>query len=320
MFWIGQAVLGQTTGPFTLVVHGGAGVINRENMPPEKEKQYREKLAEALSAGYDILVKGGTSLEAITQAIMILENSPLFNAGRGAVFTGEGKNELDASIMTGHDLEAGAVAGVTTVKNPILAAREVLQNSPHVMMAGLGAEEFAEKMGLELVENSYFFTQERYDQLIKVQEMDKSQGSISKSPKDKYGTVGAVALDQYGNIAAGTSTGGMTNKKYGRVGDSPIIAAGTYADNNSCGVSCTGHGEYFIRSVAAYDVAARIKYLGLSLEEAANQVIESIGKLGGSGGFVALDRNGEIAMPFNSSGMFRGFIREKDKPQVFIYR
>jgi len=218
MFWIGQTILGQNTRPLTLVVHGGAGVINRENMPPEKEKQYREKLAEALSAGYDILVLGGTSLEAITQSIMILENSPLFNAGRGAVFTGEGKNELDASIMTGQDLEAGAVAGITTVKNPILAAREVLQNSPHVMMAGRGAEEFAEKMGLELVENSYFFTQERYDQLIKVQEMEKSQGSISRNPKDKYGTVGAVALDQYGNIAAGTSTGGMTNKKYGRVG------------------------------------------------------------------------------------------------------
>lgn len=289
-------------------------------MTPQKEEIYRNKLAQALSAGYDVLVAGGTSLEAVVASIVILEDSPLFNAGRGAVFSSDGKNELDASVMTGEDLNAGAVAGITTVKNPILAAREVLENSPHVMMAGKGAEEFAKERGLVIVDPSYFFTQERYDQLIEEQEKEKSEGSIDKNLDDRYGTVGAVALDRYGNIAAGTSTGGMTNKKFGRIGDSPIIAAGTYADNSSCGVSSTGQGEFFIRTAAAYDVAARMKYKDLTLQEAAQQVIDKIGNLGGMGGLIALDRKGEIAMPFNSAGMYRGYIREKNKPQVFIYK
>lgn len=313
----------QKAGPPTLVIHGGAGTITRESMTPEKEKEYTEKLQEALNTGYAILEKGGTSLDAVTATIHILEESPLFNAGRGAVFTSDGTNELDASIMDGATGEAGAVAGVTTVKSPIKAARAVMEKSPHVMMAREGAETFAKEQGLEMVDPSYFRDEKRFEQLkkIKEKEAEKETAYLEKYPDHKFGTVGCVALDSHGNIAAGTSTGGMSNKKWGRIGDSPVIGAGTYADNNTCGVSSTGHGEYFIRYVVAYDIAALMKYKGLSLEEAANHVVmDKLVEKGGSGGVIALDRQGNIAMPFNTPGMYRGYIREKDKPTVSIYK
>lgn len=311
-------------GPITLVIHGGAGTIKRENMTPELEKQYHESLNQALNAGYDVLEKGGTSIEAVIASIKVLEDNPLFNAGKGAVFTNEGKNELDASIMDGSNLMAGAVAGVTTIKNPITAAHAVMTKSEHVMMVGQGAEKFAQEQGLEIVDPSYFFDSVRYQQLLRVQgeELGKEASLYDPYTKDKkFGTVGAVALDQFGNIAAGTSTGGMTNKKYGRVGDAPIIGAGTYANNATCGVSATGHGEYFIRLAVARDIASLMEYKGLSLQEAADQVIHTkLQNLGGDGGIVALDRQGNISMTFNSEGMYRGYISKKGEGKTFIYK
>lgn len=310
-------------GSITLVIHGGAGTILKERMTVEKEQAYQEKLTEALNAGFAVLEQGGTSLEAVTTAIKVMENSPLFNAGKGAVFTNQGKNELDASIMDGATGQAGAVAGVTTVKNPIMAALAVMQNSPHVMMAGKGAEQFAAEQGLEQVDSTYFYIERRMKQLekIKHREQEAKLSHLFEYPDHKYSTVGAVALDKNGNIAAGTSTGGMTNKRYGRIGDSPIIGAGTYADNSTCGVSGTGHGEFFIRNVVAYDIAALMKYKGMSLEEAANEVVmNKLVEKKGDGGIIALDRQGNIAMPFNTSGMYRGYINEKGKPIVKIYR
>ena len=308
-------------GPITLVIHGGAGTILKENMTPEKEQAYIEKLSEALNAGYAVLEKGGTSIEAITTSIKIMEDSPLFNAGKGAVYTNEGKNELDASIMDGATGKAGAVAGITTVKNPIMAALAVMNNSPHVMMAGKGAELFAAEQGLEIVDSSYFYTERRKSQLEKIKlEESKKSAYLFQNPDYKYGTVGAVALDSRGNIAAATSTGGMTNKRYGRIGDAPIIGAGTFAENESCGISATGHGEYFIRNVVAYDIAARMKYKNLSIQEAANEVImKKLVAIGGEGGVVGLDRLGNVMMTFNSAGMYRGYIKEKGKPFVRIY-
>lgn len=311
----------KAAGPITLVIHGGAGTITKESMSPEKEAAYTAKLQEALNSGYAVLEGGGTSLEAVTTTIQILEESPLFNAGRGAVFTNEGKNEMDASIMNGATGEAGAVAGVTTIKSPILAAQAVMQKSPHVMMAGKGAEKFAAEQGLEIVDPSYFYDENRHEQLKRIKAEENTTAYLEKYPDYKFGTVGCVALDSFGNIASGTSTGGMTNKRYGRIGDSPVIGAGTYADNNTCGVSATGHGEFFIRNVVAYDIAALMKYKGLSVEEAANEVVlNKLVQKGGSGGIIALDRQGNIAMPFNTSGMYRGYIREKDKPVVYIYK
>lgn len=313
----------------TLVIHGGAGTITRESMTKEKEKAYRQKLEEALKAGYKVLEEGGTSIEAVVTAIQIMENSPLFNAGKGAVFTNDGKNEMDASIMEGKERNAGAVAGVTTIKNPILAALAVMKNSPHVMMAGKGAEEFAKSQGVEVVDPSYFYNEERYQQLEKIKATEKiqldhsgDQGSNNANFKDsKFGTVGALALDKYGNLAAGTSTGGMTNKRYGRIGDSPIIGAGTYADNETCAVSATGHGEYFIRSVVAYDITALMKYKGMSVKEAAEEVVmHKLVEMKGDGGVIALDREGNIAMPFNTLGMYRGYIKKKEDPKVYIYK
>ena len=313
----------------TLVIHGGAGTILKENMTPAKETAYRQKLEEALSKGYAVLEKGGTSLEAIVTAISIMEDSPLFNAGKGSVFTNEGKNEMDAAIMDGKTNMAGAVAGVTNIKNPITAAMAVMNQSNHVMMAGAGAEKFAQKVGLEIVDPSYFYTDRRYDQLQNIIEKeetqldhDSDQGSIKSRFHDyKFGTVGAVALDQYGNLAAGTSTGGMANKRYGRIGDAPIIGAGTYASNEACAVSATGHGEYFIRSVVAYDIAALMKYKNLPLSDAADEVVmKKLVDTGGGGGIIAVDKSGNIAMPFNTAGMYRGYIKEKGKAQVFIYK
>jgi len=313
---------------FAIVIHGGAGTILKANMSDELEKNYKDKLAEALQAGYDTLSKGGTSLDAVVVAIKILEDSPLFNAGKGAVFTADGKNEMDASIMDGKTLKAGAVAGIRTIKNPITAALCVMQKSEHVMMVGAGAEKFARTCNCQTADTSYFFDQKRWDQLQKIKQKEKteldhgstlSRDSINKDYK--FGTVGVVALDQFGNLASGTSTGGMTNKKYGRIGDSPIIGAGTYANNKTCGVSCTGHGEYFIRSVVAYDVSALMEYKGLTVEQAANEVVmKKLKTLGGEGGLIAMDAKGNISMPFNSAGMYRGYMKSDGKKEVLIYK
>jgi L-asparaginase / beta-aspartyl-peptidase len=316
-----NSIIEENIGPITLVIHGGAGTILRENMSPEKEAAYREKLELALKTGYEILENGGTSMEAVVSAIQVMELSPLFNAGVGAVYTHEGRNELDASVMDGNSGSAGAVAGVTTIKSPIRAALEVMQNSPHVMMSGPGAEAFAEQQGLEMVPNSYFGTDRRKKSLERALEKEFEKTSELLKYQDwKYGTVGAVALDKEGNIAAGTSTGGMTNKRFGRIGDSPIIGAGTFAENSSCGVSSTGHGEYFIRNAVAYDIAARMKYLKTSVEISAQEVIHTkLTAKGGSGGVICLDRAGNIAMEFNTAGMYRGYI-QNDKTCIYIYK
>jgi len=292
-----------------LVIHGGAGTITRANMTPELEKAYQVKMEEALKAGFQILEEGGSGIDAIITTISIMENSPLFNAGKGAVLTSEGTAELDASIMDGKTLNAGAVAGVKTIKNPIEAAYQVMVNSPHVMLTGQGAEVFAKEQGLKLVENSYFLTERR-----------QMQYQQRKKAKKKMGTVGAVALDRNGNITAGTSTGGISNKKFGRVGDSPIIGAGTYAENGWCGISATGQGEYFIRNVVAYDINAKMKYLGISLQEAADQVIkEKLVNQGAAGGIIGIDKEGNYVFSFNTAGMYRGVINHEQGPQIFIY-
>ena len=299
---------------YALVIHGGAGSIYKGRYSPEEEKEYIDKLTEALNLGDSLLRNNKSSLDVVEAVINILENSPLFNSGKGAVFTSEGKNELDASIMDGKTLNAGAVAGVTTIKNPISAARKVMTNSKHVLLSGKGAEKFAAEQGLKIVEPSYFYTEKSWNSYLR-------RKKKIDSDKEKHGTVGCVALDKFGNLAAGTSTGGMTYKMYGRVGDSPIIGAGTYADNNTCAVSATGHGEFFIRNVVAYDISARMKYLNESIEESANYVInEKLKKINASGGVIAIDKNANISMPFNTSGMFRGYIRSDGVPKVFLYK
>ena len=298
---------------WAIAVHGGAGAGSRDNIAPEKQQAYREAIDKALTTGSSILSEGGSSLDAIEAVIRDLEDDPIFNAGRGAVFTAEGINELDASIMDGRDHNAGAVAGITNLRHPISAARAVMTSSPHVLLTGRGAEEFAEKHGLEIVDSSWFFTQARWESLQRAREREKENTR-------KHGTVGAVALDTHGNLAAGTATGGMTNKMKGRVGDSPVIGAGTYADNNSCAVSATGHGEFFIRNVVSYDISALMRYSGLSLQEAGDSVI--FGKLlpiGGEGGVIAVDRHGNVTMPFNTSSMIRGFADSKGQRGVFLF-
>jgi len=292
---------------FSIAIHGGAGTITRKNMTPGKENAYRSKLKETLNVGYSILNKGGTSLDAVEATIRIMENSELFNAGKGAVFTNAGTNELDASIMDGRNLKAGAVARVKTVKNPISAARKVMEETWHVMLSGDGADKFAKEQGLDIVDPSYFYTQRRWDSLKKIQ-------------VEKHGTVGCVALDKHGNLAAGTSTGGLTNKRWGRVGDSPIIGAGTYANNQTCAVSGTGQGEYFIRGNVAYDVSAIMEYKGKSVEEAAQNVIRKLSDMGGNGGIITMDSKGDISMPFNTAGMYRGFRKAGQAPEIFIYK
>src|SRR4051795_13419424 len=309
-----------------LVMHGGAGTITRASMTPEKEKAYREALELALRTGHAVLAKGGTSVDAVEAAIRVLEDSPLFNAGKGAVFTHEGKNELDSSIMRGLDKAAGAVAGVTIIRNPISAARAVMEKSPHVLMVGRGAELFATKMGLEIVDPSYFWTERRWkglqEELLKEQQRQANpHASIKSDAETRHGTVGAVALDAAGNLAAGTSTGGTTNKQYGRVGDSPIIGAGTYADNDSVAVSCTGTGEFFIRWTVAHDIAALYKYKGMTVQQAGNEVIhKKLEPVGGDGGAIILDRKGNFATPFNTEGMYRGWIGPDGVPHVEIYK
>ncbi len=314
--------------PFGFVIHGGAGTIERSRMTPERERAYRDKLTEALLAGFEVLRGGGQCLDAVVAAITLLEDSPLFNAGKGAVFTHEGTNELDSSIMDGRTLKAGAVAGLRRVKNPILLARLVMEQSPHVMMTGEGAETFAAQKGVELVDPKYFYTEERWQQLQRMKEAEKSppprRSQLEKGPlnfdEHKFGTVGAVALDRAGNLGAGTSTGGMTNKRFGRVGDSPIIGAGTYADNETCAVSCTGDGEFFIRTVVAHNVSAMMGYAGKSVAEAAAAALEKVGKIGGTGGLIALDRRGNFTTPFNTSGMYRGWVGADGQPHVAIYK
>jgi beta-aspartyl-peptidase (threonine type) len=301
---------------FGIAIHGGAGVISRASMTPESEAAYRRDLESALDAGYAVLARGGSGLDAVTTAVRILEDSPLFNAGRGAVFNHEGINELDASIMDGKDLQAGAVAGVRHVRNPVLLARAVMEDSPHVMLTGTGAEEFALERGIELVPRSYFFTERRWNQLERARKGDR----LSAADLGYYGTVGAVARDQEGNLAAATSTGGMTNKRWGRVGDSPVIGAGNYADNRSCAVSATGSGEYFIRSVLAHEIAALIRHRGLDAATAAREAVsQSLAGIGGDGGVIVIDHAGRIAMEFNTEGMFRGARDASGRREVSIY-
>ena len=304
----------QKKAEYAMVIHGGAGTLLKENMTDDVYQAYYKALDSALMIGQKILAGGGSSLDAIEKTIHFMEDSPLFNSGKGAVFTHDGTNELDASVMLGNGKKAGAIGGVTNVKHPISGAIAVMQKSDHVMMVGKGAEEFCALQGLEIVDPSYFRTERRWNSLQKILEKEKETGAISENPDYKYGTVGAVALDKNGNIAAGTSTGGMTNKKFNRIGDSPIIGAGTYADNNTCGVSCTGHGEFFIRYSVAYDVAARMEYKGESVNEAAEYVINTkLLEAKGSGGLIALDAYGNISMPFNTPGMYRGYVKPNDK-------
>jgi len=304
----------QQTSEFAIVIHGGAGTIKKENMTPELEQQYNEKLTEAVKAGHVILKNGGEAMDAVEASIRVMEDSPLFNSAKGAVFTHDGINSLDASFMDGKTLNAGAVAGVTTVKNPISLARKVMTNSVHVLLSGDGADAFAKALqdpNIEIVDNSYFYTENRYQSLQRVLEREAAKNKKEDKKvaqleledpfiKDsKYGTVGCVALDKNGNIAAGTSTGGMTNKRYGRIGDSPIIGSGTYANNATCGVSSTGHGEYFIRAQVAYDISAMMEYKGMTLKEATDAVIQKkLVDLGGTGGIVALDHLGNVSMEF----------------------
>jgi beta-aspartyl-peptidase (threonine type) len=323
------------------MIHGGAGSIKRGSMTPEREKAYRDKLTEVVLAGYKALQDGKSSVDAVEIAIRMMEDSPLFNAGKGAVFTADGRNELDASIMDGKTLMAGGVAGLHHVKNPITLARAVMERSPHVLMFGDGAEKFAKEQHIELVDEKYFWTQNAWDALKKEQEKESPKSNVqspkpkTESPKSKvqgpmslnetldpkHGTVGAVALDMQGNLAAGTSTGGMTNKKYGRVGDSPIIGAGTYANNVTCGVSATGHGEYFIRLGVARDISALMEYRAMTVQAAADAVIQKkLPNLGGDGGVIVMDKFGNMAVSFNTDGMYRAYIGPDGKPVVEMYK
>lgn len=309
--------------PITLVIHGGAGTITRAEMTPELEAEYRAALELSLRTGYERLKDGRSSVDAVEASIRVLENSPLFNAGKGAVFTHEGTNELDAAIMDGRTMMAGAVAGITIIRNPISAARAVMEKSPHVILIGRGAEVFATGQGLDIVDPSYFWTEQRWKQLQKALIEEKRAGTTGElpvPPDRKFGTVGAVALDRHGNLAAGTSTGGTTNKRFGRVGDAPIVGAGTYASNDSCAVSATGHGEFFIRYTVARDIAARMEFGGATVAEAADEVVmKKLVEVGGAGGVIALDRKGRFATPFNTSGMYRGTIGPDGVPHVKIY-
>ncbi len=305
---------------YAIAIHGGAGTIDKSEMTVEKESAYKNALKEALEAGQKALSKGLSAMDAVEFAVNSLENCLLFNAGKGAVFCADGGFELDASIMSGKDLTAGAVAGIKNIANPISLARKVSEKTPHVMLAGQGAIDFAKTIGINQETDEYFFTQQRYDQwqaLVGTTEVALDHGSSTTKP---IGTVGAVALDKFGNIAAATSTGGMTNKQYGRVGDTPIIGSGTYANNATCAISCTGHGEYFLRSVVAYDISCLMEYAGLSLDEACNKVVkDKLVKIGGEGGLIAIDSKGNICLPFNSAGMYRGLVREGEDYQMFIY-
>lgn len=326
----GSAFAQDNSAKYVMVMHGGAGTILKKNMTAEKESAYRAAMTQALQTGYDAIKAGKSSLDAIELAIHVLEDSPLFNAGKGAVFTHDGKNEMDAAIMDGKTLKAGAIAGVTVIRNPISAARAVMEKSEHVMMSGKGAEDFAKQVGLTIVDPSYFYTEDRWrglqealkqDSMKAVLDHDKKSFRLGTvNPDFKFGTVGAVALDKSGNLAAGTSTGGMTNKRYGRIGDAPIIGAGTYANNATAGISGTGWGEFYIRTVLAHDLSAMMEYQKLSVLDASKKVIEKMGKLGGDGGLIALDKEGHVAMEFNTAGMYRGTVTAAGKIEVQIYK
>jgi beta-aspartyl-peptidase (threonine type) len=316
---------------YAIAIHGGAGTILRSVMTADKEEAYKSALQDAINAGEAILKKDGRALDAVEMAIRCLEDNPLFNAGKGAVFTNDGKNEMDASLMNGKDLAAGAVAGVTHIKNPISLARGVMDRSEHVLLTGAGALEFAKAINAEFADDSYFFVQARYDQLEAARKENKvvMDHNDDKSRQDeapfgqekKFGTVGAVALDVHGDLAAGTSTGGMTNKKFGRVGDSSVIGAGTYANNKTCAISCTGHGEFFMKVVVAYDISCLMEYKGLSLKEACNIVVmDKLVKIGGEGGLIALDAHGNIELPFNSEGMYRASKKSGEEVFIGIYK
>ncbi|KJF43322.1 isoaspartyl peptidase/L-asparaginase family protein [Draconibacterium sediminis] len=300
---------------YTIVIHGGAGVMSKDKMDEEARANYKAKLNEALELGEQMLMDGAAATDVVVKVINVMENSPLFNAGKGAVFTHDGINELDASIMEGKTLNAGAVAGVQDIKNPINAAREVMDNSEHVMLSGKGASDFAKKQGLEIVPNKYFYTEHRYQSLQSLLKRERE-----RTQKDNTGTVGCVVLDTHGNLCAGTSTGGMTNKKYGRIGDAPIIGAGTYANNKTCAVSCTGHGEYYIRLGFARDISAMMEYQNLSVTEACKKEIDKLSELEGTGGVIAVDADGNIAMEFNTSGMFRGYIKSSGEKEIAIFK
>src|ERR1700679_3333827 len=303
---------------FGIAIHGGAGPLPRADMSAEAERRYRAGLKEAIDAGFAVLQGSGTSIEAVTRAVVLLEDNPLFNAGKGAVFTLDGRNELDASIMDGSTLKAGAVCGVTRIRNPVTLARAVMEKSPHVMLAGAGAEEFAATEGFSFVPQSYFHTPERWRQLERIRGGDAGLSALTIS---HIGTVGAVALDLHGRLAAATSTGGMTGKRYQRIGDSPIIGAGTYADNRSCAVSATGHGEVFIRAAVAHDICSRMRFGGRTLSTAVREVVlEDLPALRGEGGVIAIDRHGEISMEVNSEGMFRASRRSGEEAQIAIYK
>ena len=330
LFLLNKSFAQPDTDRYVLVIHGGAGTILKSQMSTEREAAYRATLDRALDTGNAILRRGGTALDAVEACVRLMEDDPLFNAGRGAVFTNEGKNELDAAIMDGSTLAAGAVAGVTNVRHPISAARAVMEKSPHVMMVGAGAEKFAKEQGLEIVDPSYFHTEDRWKGLQRVKQRDsiealkknKSSSRVEKVYNDeKFGTVGAVALDRHGNLAAATSTGGMTNKRYGRVGDAPIIGAGTYANNKTAAISGTGWGEYFIRLVMAKSVSDMMEFGNMSLAAATGEMINvRLPKLGGDGGLIAVDRDGNIAMPFCTEGMYRGFVKSSGERGVEIYK
>jgi L-asparaginase / beta-aspartyl-peptidase len=314
---------------YTLLIHGGAGNITPAIMNAQQEQEYTEGLRSALDAGYDILRNGGSSLDAVVAAITSMEDNPLFNAGRGSVFTKKGLNEMDASLMDGSNLAAGAVAGVRNVKNPIVLAREIMLHSGHVMLSGSGASEYALSHGIEMAPDEYFFNRSRYEQWLEIRDTDFTQldhkgdnlkGHIP-NPGNKFGTVGAVACDEHGNLAAGTSTGGMTNKRFGRIGDSPVIGAGTYANNATCAISCTGHGEYFLRAVVAHDISCLMEYKGLSLQAACDVVVkDKLVKMGGEGGLIAVDTAGNYDFCFNSAGMYRGMRNSAGKETVAFYK
>ena len=311
---------------FGTAIHGGAGTILRSSMTPEKENLYTDALQTALQLGYAVLEKNGSALDAVETAVRSLENCPLFNAGKGAVFNNAGTHEMDASIMSGKDLSAGAVSLIKHIKNPVSLARAVMEKSEHVFLCGDGAEDFAKQMNLEFAGDEYFHDAFRFEQWKKAQEtegsfLDHNVHTTDNTKDKKFGTVGAVALDKDGNLAAATSTGGMTNKKFGRVGDSPIIGAGTYANNNTCAISCTGHGELFIRSVVAYDISALMEYKNLSLHEACEEVVmKKLVKIGGEGGLIAIDKHGNIELPFNSEGMYRALKSSNGVEKVEIYK
>ena len=300
---------------YAIVIHGGAGVMSKDKMDEESGANYKARLNEALVLGDQMLKEGAKATDVVVKVINVMENSPLFNAGKGAVFTHDGVNELDASIMEGKTLNAGAVAGVRDIKNPINAAREVMENSEHVMLSGKGASEFAKQQGLEIVPNKYFYTKRRYQSLQSLLKRERE-----RTQNDNTGTVGCAVLDTHGNLCAGTSTGGMTNKKYGRIGDSPIIGAGTYANNKTCAVSCTGHGEYYIRLGFARDISAMMEYQNLSVTEACKKEIDKLSELEGTGGVIGVDAEGNIAMEFNTSGMFRGYIKSSGEKEIAIFK